>query len=202
MTPAPSLELCTVQGCDQPTQEYLCNDCTTELQHAWDQIGPLIPVLEDISRGDDVPFHMPTAEGRGGGGGSRPPMNLSAYQLALNLRQALVYTPQEYAQHSDGWRAHAQILQWVHNADRMVNGEKEEAKAKASIATYKVRDIHPMPVKHLLPWLNENAGVRITKQNIQDWVRRGKLQRCNDTGHPTYNPAEVLHAQAEDGRKK
>lgn len=200
MTPAPSLALCTIQTCDQPSQNYLCNDCTDELQHAWDQIHPLIPILEDISRGDDVPFSQPTAEGRGSGTGSRPPMNLSAYQLALNLSQALVYTPAEYATHADGWRAHAQILQWVSDADRMVNGEQEDAESKANIARYKLRNVQPMPVKHLLPWLAEKTGIRITQQNIKDWNRRGKLDRQNESGHPTYSPADVLHARATDGR--
>ena len=161
MTPAPSLTPCKVDTCDAPTQEYLCHDCTRELKDAWGQIPPLIPVLEDISRGQDVPFHQPTAEGRGGTTGSRPPMNLNAYQLALNLRQALVYTPAEYATHSDGWRAHAQILQWVHDADLMVNGEPEDAESKENMARYRLilkkQDLKPMTTKELITWLKDNS---------------------------------------------
>ncbi|WP_296249669.1 hypothetical protein [uncultured Stenotrophomonas sp.] len=195
MNPEPGI--CTVNTCDVPTQEYLCHHCTQELQEAWDQIPPLIPVLEDISRGHDVAFYQPTAEGRGSTTGSRPPMNLNAYQLALNLRQALIYTPAEYATHSDGWRAHTQILEWVHHADLMVNGEPEDAESKANIARYKLRDIQPMPVKQLIPWLKDKAGIELTRKQIQRWHERGFIRRHNTTGHPTYHPKEILQAHAQ-----
>ena len=199
MKPAPTLATCTIPQCDQPTQNHICNTCTAELQELWDQIPALIPVLEDISRGDDVAFATPTAERRGGATGSRPPMNLNAYQLALNLRQALVFTPAEYATHTDGWKAHAQITDWVTNANRIVHGEPEN-KPSPDYVKYKLRDVHPMPVKHLLPWLAEKTGVKLTQKQVNKWHQRGKLERRNETGHPTYHPADVLAAHAEDGR--
>ncbi len=190
---------CTVETCDRPTQEHLCAECVTELQDAYDQIPPLLPVLEAISRNEDVAFGQPTAGGRGGATGSRPPMNLSAYQLHVNLRQALVFTPSEYATHDDGAWSKWMIEDQVKRADVMVNGEKED-KPTPDYVAYRLRDIHPMPVKHLLPWLAEKTGIRLNKQNIKDWARRGKLERRNDSGHPTYAPADVLAAHASDGR--
>lgn len=191
---------CTVEGCDRPTQQYLCHQCTDELTTAWDQIVPLLPVLLLISRNQEQAFTQKTAGGRGGATGSKPPINISAMQLLDNLRQALVFTPNEYAGHSDGAWSKWMIEQWVTTADHMVNGEKEDAESKANIARYKLRDIHPMPVKILIPWLAEKTGIRLTQQNIKDWARRGKLNRTNDHGHPTYAPADVLAAHHNDRR--
>lgn len=178
MTPAPPLTPCTVGTCDAPTQEYLCHDCTRELKDAWDQIPPLLPVLEDISRGQDVAFSQPTAEGRGGATGSRPPMNLSAYQLALNLRQALVFTPEEYARHKDGGWSHAQILEWVHHADLMVNGEPETENTE-EYNKLRVKAVGLETEKkpqEVVDYLQERAGINdLTADTIRQWKRRGNI---------------------------
>ena len=181
MNPEPGI--CTVNTCDAPTQEYLCHHCTQELQEAWDQIPPLIPVLEDISRGHDVAFSLPNAEKRGGGtGGSKPPMNLSAYQLALNLSQALMYTPAEYAQHKDAWRPHAQITQWVHDADKMVHGETEAGNTE-EYNKLRVKAVGLETEKRpqeIVDYLHEHAGItNLTADMIRQWKRRGHIQTYN-----------------------
>lgn len=127
-----------------------------------------------------------------------------ASDFALNLRQALVYTPAEYATHADGWRAHTQILQWVHHADLMVHGEPEDAESKENMARYRLilkkQDLKPMTTKELITWLKDNSGITITRQNIQDWKKAGKLTAHSDKPL-TYHPVEVLQAKRQDRRK-
>ncbi|GAA1453445.1 hypothetical protein ACFP47_09300 [Nesterenkonia lacusekhoensis] len=177
MNPEPGI--CTVNTCDTPTQEYLCHHCTNELQEAWNQIPPLIPVLEDISRGQDTAFSLPNAEKRGGSTtGSKPPMNLSAYQLALNLSQALIFTPQEYAQHQDAWRSHTQILQWVHDADLMVNGETEAGNSE-EYNKLRVKAVGLETEKkpqEIVDYLQDHAGITdLTADAIRQWKTRGNI---------------------------
>lgn len=197
---SPELPPCTVEGCERPTQEYLCAECTAELQDAWDQIGELLPVLVLISRNQEQAFATPTARASSGSAGSRPPMNLSAYQLHANLSQAQAITPNEYATHSDGAWSKWMIETWVTNADRMCNGENEDAESKANIAKFKVKDIPPMTVRHLLPWLTEKTGIKLTVKQVNKWAQRDKIKRTNQSGHPQYAPADLLAALADDRR--
>ena len=195
----PDLPTCTVETCERPTQMYLCSECITELQEAWDAIPALLPVLQLLVRGEEKPFHQPTAGGRGANMGSKPPINLSALSLVQDLQLALVCTPAQYGQQSDGWRAKLQIEQWVADAELMVYGEKED-RPTADYVKYRLRDVHPMPVKHLLPWLQEKTGIQLTKKQVNKWAQRNKLHRRNDTGHPTYHPVDVLAAHHDDRR--
>lgn len=182
MTSEPGI--CTVNTCDTPTQEYLCHHCTNELQDAWNQIPDLVPVLRMIARGEEKSQALSTASGGGGGhrGGSRPPMNLSAYQLALNLSQALTFTPAEYAQHKDAWRSHTQITQWVHDADRMVNGETEAGNTE-EYNKLRVKAVGLEAEKRpqeIVDYLHEHAGItNLNADMIRQWKRRGHIQAYN-----------------------
>ncbi|GAB3192100.1 hypothetical protein [Nesterenkonia suensis] len=191
--------ICTYPGCDRPTQEYLCHDCTTGLADDINRIPDLVPVLQLIVTGEEKPFTQRTASGggTGSGGGPREPINMSALSLLHNFQ--MVEPATTYARQADGARAKERIHAWVETADHMVNGADED-KPTPDYINYRLRDIHPMPVRHLIPWLREKTGINLTKQNIKDWARRGKLDRHNDTGHPTYHPADVLHAHHNDRR--
>lgn len=190
---------CTVSDCDRPTQEHLCHECTTQLQKAWDAIPDLVPTLQLIARKQEQPFtHRSARQGKHKPGPAAP-MDLSALSLLQNFRLALSQTPAQYATHHDGWQSKERIEAWVRDADLMVNGEAEDRPTEDYIR-YRLRNVNPMPVRYLLPWLKNKTGIRITKQNINDWARRGKLHRRNDSGHPTYHPVDVLEAHRNDRR--
>lgn len=157
--------ICIVETCDQPTQMYLCSKCITELKDAWNAIPALLPVLQLVVRGEERAFHQPTAGGRGSSMGSIPSLNLSALSLVQDLHLALACTPAQYGQQSDGWGAKLQIEQWVADAHRMVNGEKED-RPTPDYVEYRLRDVQPLPVKHLLPWLQEKTGIHLTKKQL------------------------------------
>lgn len=187
---------CTVEGCDRPTQEYLCHQCTDELTTAWDQIDDLLPVLQSIGRGEDSAFTQPAAEGRGGATGSKPPGNWSAMSTAICLQQALVFTPAEYAQHADGWMSHRQILDWVTQANAIVHGE-EEKRLDPIAVNWHLRDIHPMPGKELVTWFNNELGIQLTLGRIRKWAHNGHIKPTNTHGHPKYHPAAVFATYCE-----
>lgn len=178
---------------------YLCSECITELQAAWDAIPALLPVLQLIVRGEEQAFRQPTAGGRGGSMGSKPPINLSALSLVQDLQLALACPPAQYGLQSDGWRAKLQIEQWVADAELMVHGEKED-RPTPDYVKYRLRDVQPMTVKHLLPWLQEKTGIHLTKKQVNKWAQRDKLQRRNATGHPAYHPVDILAAHHDDRR--
>lgn len=199
----PDLPPCTVETCDRPTQMYLCSQCITELQTAWDAIPALLPVLQLIVRGEEKPFHQPTAGGRGGSMGSKPPINLSALSLVQDLQLALGCTPADYGRQSDGWKAKLQIEQWVADADRMVNGEEESLPTEDYLryrADQKLKEIKPTTVRYLLPWFEEMTGIHLTQKQVQKWAERKKIKRRNEEGHPTYHPADLLAAHHNDRR--
>lgn len=192
---------CTVEGCDRPTQQYLCHQCTDELRVAWCQIVPLLPVLLLISRNQEQAFTQKTAGGRGGSTGSKPPINISAMQLLDNLRQALVFTPNEYAGHSDGAWSKWMIEQWVTTADIMVNGEQEDADKKSEYSKLRLKIMPVLSPAEMVEWFasEEGPGVTITEDQLKNWKHRGRLHRYNSTGRPKYHAADVYLAYQNQG---
>lgn len=203
MNPAPTLATCGYDGCDTPTQEYLCHTCVEELTHDWKNIPDLLPVLHNIVSGKDVPFHTPTAEQRGGPTGSRPPINLTALQLAADLEYAHSITPQQWAQDRHGPKYKQRIHRWVTNANRLVYGEPENADSKANIAKYRINTAEPKTSKELVV-IFRRMGITIKPTNISTWADRGLIQRRNTQGHPTYDPKQVydVYRQSRLARKK
>ncbi|GAA2545791.1 hypothetical protein HD598_002151 [Neomicrococcus aestuarii] len=183
---------CTGGGCDKPTTHYLCGDCTTSLAKTMSDIPRLIEVLKLISTNIEKAFTQKAARGGGGGkAGSKPPMNLNAYQLALNLNMALAYTPHQYATHQDGAWSKQYIESQAKAAKLLVDGEPEVTRTEWE-TRLKLQGVQPMPARHLIPWFKEKLGVTIHAGTLRQWVFLKKIQKIETGGHPAYDPVEVL----------
>ena len=192
----PLVTTCTGADCENETSTYLCTPCTTELQHSLEQIPDLIPVLKLITTREEQPFTNRTPPTNTITGGPSTPLNLSADALAQTLNQAFALTANDYAQLSDAGDHKAYIEHQVIQADIMVNGETEIQQTPAYLA-YRMKQVLPMPSKHLIPWFAEIFKIRLTDTKIRKWAERGIIIRANPPGqHPTYHPAEILKAHS------
>lgn len=193
---------CTGGGCTKPTAHYLCDDCTTSLAKTMSDIPRLIQVLNLISTNIEKAFTQKAARGGGGGkAGSKPPMNLNAYQLALNLNMALAYTPHQYATHQDGAWSKQYIEHQVTAAKLLVDGEPETTRTEWE-TRLKLQGVQPMPARHLIPWFKEKLGVTIHAETLKKWGQRGQVKRVETQGHPAYDPVDVLKEHERSTRGK
>lgn len=187
---------CTSENCEDLTNVYLCNRCTNELQNTIDQIPALIPVLRLIVIQEEQPFTNRTPPTSTNSGTPSTPLNLSADALAQDLSIAALLNAHEYAQETNAGENKTYIEDRVTRADTMVNGEPEIQQTPAYIA-YRMKQVLPMPTKHLIPWFAETFNIHLTDTKIRKWAERGRLQRTNTPGqHPTYHPADILRAHS------
>lgn len=187
---------CTGTDCDDLTNTHLCTRCANELQTALNQIPDLLPVLRLITIKQEQPFTNRTPPTSTTGGNPSTPLNLSSEALAQDLSTAALLTAHEYAQETNAGDNKTYIEDRVTRADTMVNGEPEIQQTPAYIA-YRMKQVPPMPTKHLIPWFAETFNIRITDTKIRKWAERGRLKRSNQPGqHPTYHPADVLRAHS------
>ncbi|QDF19583.1 helix-turn-helix DNA-binding domain protein [Arthrobacter phage Kumotta] len=193
---------CTTKDCLNHTSTYLCTQCVRDLQAWLDKIPVLIATLSvTIAKLDHV---RPANAGWNAGGkpGSAAPLNLDALQLQENLKTVWP-DAKEYAKDSRAAGLAELIQEWVTGAELLVSGpEAEIVDHAAAKARLKDANLEPMPTRQLLPWLRENAGVRLVSQRIRDWVRDGHLRpHQHDGGQPAYHPAEVIDVWQRIGRK-
>lgn len=184
---------CTTMDCGNFTDQYICNQCVSDLQAWIDKAHKYAPELNVTIAKLDVLRHAGSTGGGGGKAGSAAPVNLDAVQLQQNLysvdRDAKVYALDQFAA-GIAWT----IQDWVNKAERIISGPEAEHVDHEAIRA-KVKDVAPaMPTRELLPWLRTNAGITITSQHIRDWVRRGHLAAVSRTPQPQYLPHEVLAA--------
>ncbi|WP_404285418.1 hypothetical protein [Glutamicibacter arilaitensis] len=191
---------CTGTDCENETSTYLCTPCTTELHGFISLIPDLVPILKLITTREEQPFTNRTPPTSIITGGPSTPLNLSADALAQTLTEALTLTANEYAQQSDAGNHKTYIEHQVTQADIMVNGEPEIQHTPAYLA-YRMKQVLPMPSKHLIPWFAETFKIRLTDTKIRKWAERGIIIRANAPGqHPTYHPAEILKAHSLKNR--
>lgn len=193
---------CTGENCDDLTDLHLCNRCIHELRDTLNQIPALIPILNLITIRQEQPFTNRTNTSTTGGSPSTP-LNLSSEALASNLRMALGRTAHDYAHDTDAGWAKSYIEDQVTKADLMVNGEPE-IRMTPDYITYRMKQVLPMPTKHLIPWFAETLNIRLTDTRIRKWAERGRITRTNQPGqHPTYHPADILraHENRNNGRQ-
>lgn len=185
---------CTSTDCENKTSTYLCGQCTTDLHHTLGLIPDLIPILRLITTRKEQPFTNRTPPTNIITGGPSTPLNLSADALAQTLTEALALTANYYAQLNDAGDHKTYIEHQVTQADIMVNGEPEIQHTTAYL-NYRMKQVLPMPSKHLIPWFAETFKIRLTDTKIRKWAERGIIIRANAPGqHPTYHPADILRA--------
>ena len=187
------MTICTTADCNNPTDQYLCGQCVSDLQAWVDEAHTLAPELTVTIAKQDVLRRAGNTGGGGGKAGSAAPINLDAVQLQMNL-QSVARDAATYAtdQHAAGIAT--LIQEWCKTAERLISGPEAEQVDHTAIRA-QVHDIAPaMPTRQLLPWLREKAGLSITSQHIRDWVRRGHLRAASTENPPQYLPHEVIAA--------
>lgn len=114
---------CTAPDCENPTDLYLCNQCTSDLQNWLNKASDLTQELDvTVARLDKV-RKASTEGGSGRNTGSAAPINLDAWQIRENLRTTT--TAQEYAKVEDAADWAWTIQNWVKRAEILVLGEPE-----------------------------------------------------------------------------
>lgn len=185
---------CTTEDCANHTSTYLCRQCVSDLQQWIDKIPPLITELSvTVARLDNV---RPAGGGWNSGGkpGSAAPINLDALQLQENLR-SVSPKASAYAQDERAAGLAWLIQDWVTKAELYVSGPEEPPiNHHENQRRIKDAELPPMPVRELVPWLKEKAGIVITGMDIRNWARRGKLKPVPTEPHPSYHPHEVINA--------
>lgn len=188
---------CTTEDCGRLTTLYLCTECIVEL----DELLKDVPVLCDLLR--DVVYRTSVTRNPGAGGGgshpkSTPPINLDADEL----RDRLWTLPDRaHAEAMDNPRAGWTLFMariWVTRARTLVWGVEDPPIDHAeNQRRIKEAELPPMPVRELVPWLKQKAGIVITGMDIRNWARRGKLKSVPTEPHPSYHPHEVINAWHE-----
>lgn len=191
------MNLCTTPDCGMEANNYICNQCTQDLQAWIDKCAEILPELDaTIARTDNVRQH--NNEGNNGtkSAGSSAPLNLDAMQLKINL-QSITQTAEHYAQDQHAAGIAHTIQNWYTKAELLISGPEQEHIDHQAVKEKIANQAPPMPTRELRKWLRANAKITITSMDIRNWVRRGKLQPATRHPQPTYWPHEVLQAKRE-----
>lgn len=186
---------CTAEACNQPTEQYLCNQCVKDLQAWIDQIPLMLSELPGViyRTAQTKPIG---AQGSNGGAADLSPINLDALQLKTHLESvnpdANTYASDEHAA-GIAWL----IVDWVQKADQLISGPEPEWVDHQQIRERIEGQAPPMPTRKLVPWLRQNAKISLKGKDIRNWAARGKLHPVTRTPQPTYWPHEVLAVHRE-----
>ncbi|UUG70050.1 hypothetical protein SEA_ZUCKER_91 [Arthrobacter phage Zucker] len=184
---------CTTADCANHSSEYLCPQCVRDLQAWIDKIPVLVVELGvTIAKLDNV---RPASAGWNIGSkpGSAAPINLDALQLQQNLR-SVSQNAGQYARDEHAAGIAWMIQDWVAKAELLVSGP-EEPPINHHLNRERVKEIAPpMPVRQLVPWLKEKAGITVKPKDIRNWAQRHKIKAVESKPQPTYHPHEVIDA--------
>lgn len=191
---------CTSPDCHRPSGLYLCRDCIIELDDLLKQV-PLLVVALDPGL---LAWKVTKAPGSGSEtrntnkAGSQAPLNIDVDQLRDWLRTLLGLRAYELAADNPAAGQYLDMARiWVNNANTITHGADEPEPDHAANRERVANIAPPMPTRQLLPWLRVNSKIKITSQNIRDWVRRGHLKPVTREPQPTYHPHEVINAWHE-----
>lgn len=190
---------CTTVDCERPATLYLCPQCITDLDAWIVKAHEYAPELDVTIARQDVLRRAGSTGGGGNKSGSTPAANLDAVQIQANLysvdRTAEVYAHDQFA----AGIAHT-IQEWCQKAERLISGPEPERVDHAHVAE-QMQKVMPMTVPLMVPWLADAMKVKLTAARIHKWAQRGKIKRANQSGDPTYHPADVLRAHHESRAK-
>lgn len=187
----------TAIECNNPTDQYICDQCVSDLQKWIDLIPGYLEELPDaIYRLDNVRQKAPDGAGGGGTGAPDAPINLDAYQIRLHL---LTVEPKAkaYANDERAAKLAETIIGWVKSAELILSGPEPEYVDHQRIREKVEYVAPPMPTRTLVPWLRENARISITGKDIRNWAHRGKIRPVKRYPSPTYWPHEVIQVHRE-----
>ena len=187
--------------CGRPAPNtYICWDCVDDLRHQLDTFTPEDHAgLLAIARRQETPATPRAASpGPAPKAGPGAPVNLAALDLHDNITRLWPALLDTLPHQPDAARTWHDIRTRLDVARVMLHGETplwDEDQQAALLA-----DIPPMQTRHLVPWMRENVGVRVTPERIKKWGQRGVIRPAPATGgHPAYHPSEIMRALAEHG---
>lgn len=193
------MSTCNDLNCDNPTDLYLCGACVEEFAVTLAAIPDMLPVLAMIGRKEEQPFTTRVSR-MGGKAGPTTPLNFQAIGLSQILTSAIERTAPEYAHDPDAAELKTWIAEQVKLAEQMVYGENEQT-TTADYINYRMKQVIPMTIPTLIPWLATTMRVNLRPSRIHKWAQRGHITRTNNQGDPTYHPADVLRAYHESRAK-
>lgn len=189
--------LCRRYGCEIPVSDdtYLCTSCIIDLQDMLDQVPEYLQAL--------APLQMATSAPRGntGGGshtpGSRPPLNLNAWAIWIDLH-TLPTRASEVAHHDpDAGHTYKRVASLVHQAYNILNGPDEPVVDRLEAAR-RIHIAYPNPMTGTEICTQFQAwGIHITRPQLRKWVERGHLVSVGvdaATGAHMYTTLAILTA--------
>lgn len=199
------MNLCTTPDCGMEANNYICNQCTQDLQAWIDKIPEMqAELFITMARLDNT--GTPASEGGNGQTKEQPePVN----EAALNMRLAL--SPWAYAnaeqlahdQYAGGYlNAIQQLLQ---RAENIIDLPEEQPTTDPHEIRQRLEPhTQPMPAKDCANYLTQLGVLRVTRQDIANWVHHGHLTADEGAGTrtPRYKPTTVLIAYERNIRSR
>lgn len=189
-------ECATHCGRPAPTT-WICWDCLETLRAELNAFTPEdVAGLAAIGRKEEASAAPRTSQTGPRKAGPTIPLNLTAIILHTGITTTWPNLLDRLPHQEDAATQWHRIRHQLHQARLMLHGEPPrwtEAEAAALLD-----QIEPMTSRHLVPWLREKCGIRLTPKRIKDWAARGHLtSRVVSAGaHPRYHPADVMHVYA------
>ena len=192
---------CTTKDCANPTSEYLCTQCTSDLQQWLDKIPSLVDDLAvTVARLDKI-----TKAGMGGSGGSKPGSKAPINQDASDVRSCLMAVTLDAKGHAKDPEAATiaeNIIRWVKQAELLVLGPEEPTpRPREEIREEIAGHVEPMTAKDCAEYLTKLLGITFTSKRIRNWVERRGLDPVETDGHPKYRVEDVLAAYERSERR-
>ena len=189
--------ICTTPDCGEPSELYLCNDCIRDLQ-AWIDRVPVMraELFITMAKLDKVG----TQHGEGGNGMTKE-APLPIREAASAKRTALSYwthrTAQQLAHDEHAGKYQAMLQKLIEQSERVIDlPPDDELRSPDDIRAQLEPHAPPMPAKECAAYLTQLGVLRITKQDIANWVYHGHLTADEGQGTrtPKYKPTSVLIA--------
>lgn len=196
---------CSTENCENPTNQYICGQCARDLQAWIDKVPEMrAELFITMARLDNTA----TPNNEGGNGqttNNTTPIN----EHALAMRAAL--EPWEYAnaqqlahdQHSANYQPMLQQL--LQQAETIIDlPETEPPTDPGEIRERLEPHTQPMPAKDCAHYLSGLGVLRVTRQDIANWVHHGHLTADEGAGTrtPRYKPTTVLIAYERNIRSR
>lgn len=189
---------CTTDDCENPTEAFICNRCTEDLQAWLDKIPPLVDDLAvTVARLDKV---RKNTGGNSNKAGSAAPINLDAFEVRWYL-QAISPNAKDHAKDPEAAQIALNVQNAVKLAEQLISGPEPTKPKTDGIRERLEEQMTPMTTRELIPYLREKAHIVITSMDIRNWARRGKIRPITRDPHPTYNAMEVIDAWHETRRE-
>lgn len=169
--------ICKRYGCEVPVgdKQYLCGNHLTKLADMLDTLPEYLTALSPIELATSTP--LPQQGGGGHHAGSRPPINLSAWCVWIELTQYKNTRAYDIAyKDPNAGHTYKTIASLVNQAHQILNGTPEQTTDRMEAAR-RIAFAYPNAMsgteicEHFNTW-----GIPLTRPQLWKWVERGHLQ--------------------------